>query len=269
MWKHQFLVIHSKSTTSAEPESAFVRLEREKNAWFHWSRGNTNSTVRLAATLEGLTQDAIRIASFSITEPQWDYHLPMLGELVKIVNERLPIYFLPTLNCYWFAFTCFERLGSRIGWTNVVCRADMTLLGERDVRPMSGDQMLKFCFQRTVAHAMLLSHSAMAGVLLMALPAVSGFVCGVKIARTGEDYICLHPPSWIPLFVNVWLLVFWVVILSAYWRVAKSFGRPLKMRSFLKFWRRYALTLLVRQLLFMVGAVDGTILISIIQDVLD
>ncbi|KAG8855018.1 hypothetical protein FRB96_007213 [Tulasnella sp. 330] len=269
MWKHQFLVIHSRSTTSSETASAFVRLEREKNAWFHWRRGNTNSTVRLAATLEGLTQDAVRIASFSITEPQWDYHLPMLGELVRIVNERSPIYFLPTLNCYWFAFTCFERLGSRIGWENAVCRADMTLLGEQDVRPMSEDQMLKFCFQRMVAHAMLLSHSAVAGVLLMALPAVSGFVCGVKIARTDEAYVCLHPLSWMPLLVNVWLLVFWAVILSAYWRVSKSFGSPLNIRSFLKFLRRYALTLLVPQLLFMIGAVDGAILVSVTEDVLN
>ncbi|KAG9035935.1 hypothetical protein FRB95_010143 [Tulasnella sp. JGI-2019a] len=262
-WHHQFLVVHAESARA--PESVFVRLERDKSDWFHWRRGNTGSTVRLSSTLEGLTQEAHRIASFTVVQPQYDCDLPLLGRLVQVVNEESPIYFLPTLNCYWFAFTCFERLGSRLGWRNVTCRADMTLTGARRVRAMSGHEMLKFCFQRTVAQAMLLSHSAIAATLLMAPPTIAGIACSVKLIFD-EELGQLLWLFWVPIFFNMWFVVFWFFVLSAYWRVSRRFGDQLSFRSFGTFLRSYAITLLLPQLFFALGFVDAGVLASIFRD---
>ncbi|KAG8854879.1 hypothetical protein FRB96_007279 [Tulasnella sp. 330] len=112
--RHQFLIIGAKSTTDPEAEPVFVRIERDKTGWLAWRRGNINDTVRIASTLEALTRRADRIVRLH-TQPQDDCDLPMLSRLVQVINEESPVYFLPTLNCYWFAFTCFERLGSRMG----------------------------------------------------------------------------------------------------------------------------------------------------------
>lgn len=229
-FRHQFLVIETESRAPPSPRVLWIRLERDKDTWTNLS---LNKEVRIAEALEDLSTGCNRIAKVTVNDIRYAHSpeglaLSAVGHLLRVVHEESPRYILPTLNCWWFALCCFERLSERLGWENLdgeqyigvfgVEMPSQLRLREADEHPVS--EIVTFCLNRTLAHCLLLSHSPAAATVLMTLPIIAGVVSGVHIDHDHTPVILLACTS----IINIWMVAYWTIVILPWQRVCQRFG---------------------------------------------